>query len=55
MATKKGDAKFYPLLRAVNQYSYADYYASLLGYCCHNFAYRATRGKDVINDEGSLT
>lgn len=55
MATKEGDAEFYPLLGAVNQYPDADYYPLLLGYCFHSLTDGATGGEDIINNKDSLT
>jgi hypothetical protein len=54
VAAKNGDAKFYFLLGAVNQYPYADYYATLPGHCCHNLAYGVAGGEDIVNNKGSL-
>jgi len=42
------------LLGAVNQYSDADYYSALIGYCCHNLSNGIAGGKDIIDDENSL-
>ena len=54
MAAKKGDAKFYPLLGAVNQYPDAYYYASQPCCCRHNLAYGAASGENVVHDKDSL-
>jgi len=55
VATKEGDTEFYVLLRAVNQYAYADYYTPLLDYCCHNLTDGAAGSEDIINNKNSLT
>jgi len=55
VATKEGDTEFHFLLRAVNQYAYADYYTPLLGYRCHHFADGAAGSEDIINNKDSLT
>jgi hypothetical protein len=55
VAEKKRNPEVKLLLGAVNQYPYAYYLATLLGYCRHNLANGAARGKDIIYDEDSLT
>jgi hypothetical protein len=55
VATKEGDTEFRLLLRAVNQYAYADYYTPLLGYCCHNFTDGVAGSEDIINNKNALT
>jgi len=55
VTAEKGDAKFELLLGAVNQDANADYFATLLGYCVYNLAYRVAGGNYVINNEHPLT
>jgi len=55
VATKEGDTEFHLLLRAVNQYAYADYYTPLVGYRCHHFADGVAGSEDIINNKNSFT
>ena len=54
VAAKERCPKFHRLLRAVNQYSYADEYASTLIYCCRHFMYGTASGKDIVDNENSF-
>jgi len=55
VTTKERKTELHLLLRAGNQYAYADYYTPLFGYCRHHFADGAAGGEYVINNKNSFT